>query len=246
MRISKKIGACLSLALGLVACSDMGIDETEATGLPDDYSLEKYLELNPDIKYQQARKDLKDHGFYNQARLDTIKKAFITPEGEIVIVAEGTMPPTGAKIAKDARAAAQANMNADNEAFLADSAFAHKVFSTYVGFADSLWKGVDSLDSDEKAAMFEFNKQQTGKPNLKEDKAFLEKFPYDESLMEQHYLLLGSLEGRAYRYCTKSDKKSTPFSKVVPDTLGSAPAMLVYSAWRFCYDSKTNQKYVVK
>lgn len=246
MRINKKWSILVGLALGLAACSDMAVEEGEAVGMPSDFDLEEYIKINPDVKYQQVRKDLMDHGFYNQARLDTAKRAFITPDSVVVIVLEGTTPPTGSKLAKEARALAQANINADNDAFLKDSALVHKVFSTYVGFADSLWKGVDSLNSDEKTAIFEFNKQQTGEPSVKEDKEFLEKFVYDEDLMTQHYLLLGLLEGRAYRYCTQNDKKSTPISKFVPDTLGKAPIMLDYSAGRFCYDSKSDRKYLIQ
>lgn len=246
MRINKKWSILVGLALGLVACSDMALDENEAIGMPSDFDLQEYVKINPDVKYQQIRKDLMDHGFYNQARLDTIKRSFMTVDSELVIVDDGAMPPAGAKPARAARDSAQARVDADNAEFLKDTALAHKVFSVYVGFADSLWKGVDSLNADEKKAMFEFNKQQVGAPNVKEDKDFLEKFSFDEDLMFQHYLLLGALEGRAYRYCTKDDKMTTPFGKVKPDTLGSSPIMLDYSAGRFCYDSKKEQKYLIQ
>jgi hypothetical protein len=239
-----KIVTVLGLALGLMACSDLGVEKNEAIGMPADFSLEEYIKINPDVKYQQIRKDLMDHGYYNKARLDTAKKAVMMPDSTIVV--DYVDFPSGAKLAKDARKAAQANIDADNEEFLTDTALVHKVFSLYVGFADSLWAGVDSLDSDEKTAILEFNKQQTGKPSVKEDKEYLEKFAFDEDLMFNHYLLLGVLEGRAYRYCKKGESKSMPIEKVVPDTLGTKPFMLDYSAGRFCYDSTSAQKYLIQ
>ena len=244
MRMNGKIVAVLGLALGLMACSDLGVGENEAVGMPADFSLDEYIKINPDVKYQQIHKDLVDHSYYNKARLDTVQKAVMMPDSTIVVDYESF--PAGAKLARDARKAAQANVDADNEEFLKDTALVHKVFSVYIGFADSTWPGVDSLDSDQKAAIFGFNKQQTGAPNVKEDKEYLEKFEFDEDLMFNHYLLLGTLEGRAYRYCKKGESKSTPIDKFVPDTLGSAPIMLDYSAGRFCYDSTSAQKYLIQ
>lgn len=230
-----------SLLLGLTACSDMAVDENEAIGMPSDFSVSEYVKINPDVKYQQIRKDLMDNFFYNKARQDSSKSAWLLEDGSVVI--SETMP-AGGSFANDVRKAAKDAIEADNEAFLADTALAHEVFSKYIGFDDSLW--VEELDPDVKTAICEFNKQQTGAPDVKEDKAFLKNFSFNEDLMANHYLMLGTLEGRAYRYCTKSDNLSTTFAEVVPDTLGSAPFMLDYSANRFCYDSTSAQKYIIQ
>jgi len=231
----------------VAACSDMGVDEDVAVGLPSDYSLEEYLAINPDIKYQQVKKDLADNQFYNVDRFDSANNSYMVAEGDDSVFVIAPARPDNSNFAKEARAKANASILDDNENFLSDTALVKEVFLTYLGFADSLWKGADSLDKDMRSALCLFNKQQKGAPNSAEDRAFLENFKYNERLLEKHYLFLGAMEGRAYRYCNQSDSRSLKMESAVPDTISAnSSTMLDYRSFRFCYDSTSAQKYLIQ
>ena len=233
--------------MAVVACSDMGVDESEAFGFPSDYSLAEYLTINPDIKYQQVKKDLADNQYYNVDRFDSANNSYMVAEGDDSVFVIAPARPENSNFAKEARAKASADIQADNKNFLSDTALVKEVFLVYLGLADSLWKGADSLDKDMRNALCQFNKQQKGAPNSAEDRAFLENFKYNETLFEKHYLLLGSMEGRAYRFCTASDSRSAGIASVVPDTItDNSATMLDYRAFRFCYDSTSAQKYLIQ
>ena len=231
----------------MVACSDMGVDKDEAIGLPSDYSLEEYLAINPDIKYQQVKRDLEVNQFYNPDRFDSASNSYYVYEGDDSVFVIAPAKPENSEFARDARAKANEDINADNKEFLKDSALVKEVFVTYLGFPDSLWKGLDSLDKDMRTIVCLFNKQQKGPPNSKEDRAYLENFKYNERLLEMHYLVLGAMEGRAYRYCTNQDSRSKKMSAAVPDTIvDNSATMLDYRNYRFCFDSKKNEKYLIQ
>lgn len=233
------------ISLSFLACSDMAVDSADAVGLPSDFTIASYQELNPDVLYAQIRRDLSKR---NQVRLDSTNKLYHNAEtGELVITSDS--PPTGFSndsTAKAIRAKAKANYDADNAAFLADEKFVKEIFIRYLGIDSSLWLGLDSLNSEQKSLLYTFNLQQQGKPNLEADKQYLENFQFDEDLIKKHYLLLGLLEGRPYRYC---DGLSTgnPISKVVPDTIkNQLPYMPDYSAHRFCLNENEGLVYVIK
>lgn len=241
----KNISAAAFALTCMVGCSDMALDAEEISDLPSDYSLDVYLKVNPDIKYQQIKKDIADNQQYNPLRSDSVNKAVILEDGTIQISWE--TQPVGSKPASDIRIAALANQTADNKAFLADSQLVKDVFLKYMGLADSLWEGVEGLSKLHKNAVLEYNIQQKGAPDTKADRAFLENFKYDQTLLENHYKLIGILEGRAYRYCSKNDSKAMPMSSLtVPVIEESGSAMSDYSRYRFCLDSASTIKYVVK
>lgn len=249
---------CASFGIAaLVACSDMAVNENEALNAPSDFVLADYLAINKDIRAEQVLADLKKNKYYNAGRMDSLGAMNkVDKEGEICFVyekgvCEGFKAGTEAKKARDL---AKADTAKDNAAFLSDVELVRMVFTDFIGFNDSLWNphvdstGVlDSIDSDIKAAVLRFNRQQIGAPNTAEDRKYLEEFTYDESLFEKHYLLIGIQDGRAYRYCNASDSRTLPFADVVPDTIrGSGPFALDYSARAFCYDSTNATVYSIK
>lgn len=236
----------MAFALGcLVGCSDMGVDAKEAFAMPSDYSLDVYLKVNPDVKYQQIKKDIADNKQHNPLRSDSVNKAVILKDGSVLI--SWDVMPEGATFASDIRKAALLNQNADNKAFLADSNLVKDVFLKYMGLADSLWEGVENLTKAQKNAVLAFNIQQKGAPDTKADRKFLENFKFDETLLAEHYKLLGMLEGRAYRFCGEGDSKSTPITSLeVPVIEDASAIMRDYRGYFFCLDSATAVKYVVK
>jgi len=231
--MNKKVKASLVLfSLILGACSDMAASDPDI-GLPADFDVAVYSTLNPDIAYNQILVDLQNNGYYNQPRFDSMTATMLNPA-------------TGNQMADTAtQHAAKASYAADNNVFISDSAFAHKVF-LMAGYTDSMWKGVDSLNSEQKKYIDRFNKQQVGVPSLSDDMAYIDNFVFDSTLIEQHYLLLGSINGRAYRYCDGvevGDEKNQDLHAV---RVGGAAKIWDYSAFSFCYDSSSGKIYAIK
>src|SRR5574344_1827243 len=230
----------LCAVLMCCACSDMSADSDEIAAIqagtatqtisdyPADFNTSVYSELNQDIAYEQILADLRNNGYYNPARMDSMS----------AVTSAGT-PDTAV------RNPAKAPYAADNAVFLSDTAFAHKVF-LMAGYSDSLWKGGDSLNSEQKKYILRFNRQQTGLPSLEEDRNYIPLFAFDSSLIKQHYLFIGAMNGRPYRYCTESSEMGMEKSELTPDTLKATAKILSYSAYRFCYDRNSGKSYAIK
>ena len=246
--------ALVGTALLFGACADYSVDSEDMMvktsfpgngtrdiayyALPEDYDLDTYLKLNPDVKYYQIINKLRDQD--NKPRLDSMN-------GET-------------------KTDATALYNADNEAFLADEALAKKAF-LMAGYPESMWPGSDALGKEQKDVILRFNKQQIGgAPSSAEDKAYIDNFQYDPELYQMHYAAFGILEGRAYRVCKAADitipkgypqSGKTVVSKeesiVKPlvtivnlaDTLGARPRMMDYSAYYFCKNEADGRTYPI-
>lgn len=207
--------------------------------LPEDYDLDTYLKLNPDVKYYQIINKLRNQD--NKPRLDSMQDAATKTD-------------------------ATALYTADNDAFLADEALAKKAF-LMAGYSESMWSGSEALDKEQKAVILRFNKQQIGgAPNSADDKAYIDNFQYDPELYEMHYAAFGILEGRAYRKCDKNDitipagyanagktvvskeeSDAKPLVTIVnlADTLGARPRMMDYSAYYFCKNEADGLTYPI-
>ena len=206
---------------------------------PEDYDLEIYLSINPDVKYFQIVEQLRTVD--NLPRLEAMK----SDDPEV-------------------KAAAKAAYDADNAKFLGDETLAKKAF-LMAGFPETMWPGIDSLTSTDaatvklmkniKSMMLRFNKQQlAGEPSVAEDIAYIDNFQYDYTLLDKHYVVFGVLDGRAYRNCTETDitipsgenagkhvvarevSADPSIAKIVnlADTLGAQPRKMDYSANYFC------------
>lgn len=207
--------------------------------LPEDYDLDAYLKLNPDVKYYQIINKLRNQD--NKPRLDSMQNA-------------------------ETKVEATALYNADNDAFLADEALAKKAF-LMAGYSESMWAGSEALNKEQKAVILRFNKQQIGgAPNSADDKAYIDNFQYDPELYLMHYAAFGILEGRAYRSCAKNDitipagyanagktvvskeeSDAKPLVTIVnlADTLGARPRMMDYSAYYFCKNESDGRTYPI-
>lgn len=234
----------VGMALCMAACSDMSVDPSDQAiktsnpvmnvrsevmfAAPEDFDLETYLTINPDVKYNQIIRAVRT---LNKPRLDSMKitsDSVTTAEGETITVGKF----------------ATAAYNADIEEFLSDSAFAHRVF-LMAGYGDDLWQAVDSLNSEQKKMMARFNVQQAGAPSVAADKKFIDEFQYDEELLAPHYVTFGILEGRPYRYCAAKEmgvlKSEAPL-----DTIGKRPFIVDYSANLFCLNKDDGLVYTIK
>lgn len=252
---SKVKFALVGAALVMGACADYSVDSDDMMvktsnpgngtrdiayyALPEDYDLDTYLKLNPDVKYYQIINKLRTQD--NKPRLDSMQNA-------------------------ETKVEATALYTADNDAFLADEALAKKAF-LMAGYSESMWPGSEALDKEQKAVILRFNKQQIGgAPNSADDKAYIDNFQYDPELYEMHYAAFGILEGRAYRKCEKNDitipagyanagktvvskeeSDAKPLVTIVnlADTLGARPRMMDYSAYYFCKNEADGQTYPI-
>lgn len=238
--------ALVGTALLFGACADYSVDsddmmvKTSNAGngehdiayyaMPEDYDLDTYLKLNPDVKSFQIVDRLRNQD--NKPRLDSMASA----DAEV-------------------KAAATERYNADNDAFLADESLMKKAF-LLAGYQESMWPGLEELNKEQKAVLLRYNKQQIGgAPNSADDKAYIDNFQYDVELYDMHYAAFGVLDGRAYRNCTKNDitipagyanagktvvSKQESIAKEVAsivnlaDTLGAKPRIMDYSSYYFC------------
>jgi hypothetical protein len=253
--MNKKVKfALVGATLIMGACADYSVDsddtmvKTSNPGngtrdvayyvLPEDYDLDTYLTLNPDVKYYQIINKLRNQD--NKPRLDSMN-------GET-------------------KTDATALYNADNEAFLADEALAKKAF-LMAGYPESMWAGSEALDKEQKAVILRYNKQQIGgAPSSADDKAYIDNFQYDPELYQMHYAAFGILEGRAYRICkaaditipkgysqsgktvvSKEESDAKPLVTIVnlADTLGARPRMMDYSAYYFCKNEADGRTYPI-
>jgi hypothetical protein len=254
--MNKKVKfALIGTALVLGACADYSVDsddmmvKTSNAGngtrdiayyaLPDDYDLDAYLKLNPDVKYYQIINMLRTQD--NKPRLDSMQNA-------------------------ETKAEATALYNADNDAFLADEALAKKAF-LMAGYSESMWVGSEALNKEQKAVILRYNKQQIGgAPNSAADMAYIDNFQYDSELYQMHYAAFGILEGRPYRVCkpaditipagypqagkmvvSKVESNAKPLVTIVnlADTLGARPRMMDYSAYYFCKNEADGRDYPI-
>ncbi len=236
--------ALIGTALVLGACADYSVDSDDMVvktsnvgngvhdiayyAMPSDYDLETYIALNPDVKYFQIVDRLRNQD--NKPRLDAMQDS-------------------------TTKAEATECYNADNDAFLANETLAKMAF-LMAGYPESMWKGTDSLNREQKALLVRYNKQQIDcKPNDAEDKAYIDNFQYDPDLYQMHYAAFGVLDGRPYRMCAVADitipagnpqagktvvSKPESIEKAIADivnladTLGAKPRIMDYSAYYFC------------
>ena len=244
MRIYIKTALIASLVF--VACSDMSVDSEniamaptnsdphaqityDVFSVPADFDLKVYLEINPDIKSNQIIQAVRAR---NAAFIDSMAML-----QDSVTLEDGTVTSIGAY--------AKTRYKADTAAFVHDdTAFTHKVF-LLAGYNEEDWISADSLNKEQRLMICRFNLIQSGEPSIKEDKEFIEKFVYDESLMELHYAVYGGLDGRAYRYC-KSTELGTLKSEIVPDTMGVSPRIMDYNAHLFCLNKEDGLVYSIK
>ena len=236
----------LTATFALLACSDMSSDSSDFTVTtsslqpgsqvekeflvePSDFDLKTYLEINPDIKYNQIIQAARQK---NQAFMDSMSMT-----QDSVELKDGTKMSIAA-VAKE-------RYNADTAAFIhSDTAFTHKIF-LMTGYKEDMWISADSLNREQRAMMVRFNLIQSKEPSIAQDKKFVNKFVYDEKAMELHYVVLGALEGRAYRYCKKGELDK-PKSEIPPDTLGQAPRLMDYNAHIFCLNKEDGIVYSIK
>lgn len=251
--------ALVGTALLFGACADYSVDSDDMMvktsnpgngvrdiayyAMPEDYDLETYLKLNPDVKYFQIIDRLRNQD--NKPRLDSMASS----EAEV-------------------KAAATERYNADNEAFLADEALVKKAF-LMAGYPESMWIDAASINSEQKKMVLRYNKQQIGgAPSSADDIAYIDNFQYDPELYEMHYAAFGVLDGRAYRNCSKNDitipagyanAGKTVASKAISvmknskgknvqllaDTLGAQPYINDFSSYYFCKNEADGQIYPI-
>ena len=243
--MNKKVKfALVGAALVFGACADYSVDSEDVMiktsnagngvhdiayyAIPEDYDLDTYLALNPDVKYFQIIDRLRNVD--NKPRLDSMKN-------------------------NDTKADATALYDADNDAFMADEALVKQAF-LMSGYPESMWQDAASLNKEQKLIVLRFNKQQIGgAPNTAEDMDYLKNFQYDQELYEMHYAAFGVLDGRAYRACKTADitipagnsqagktvvSKGASIDPVLAkivnlaDTLGAKPFIRDYSSYYFC------------
>jgi hypothetical protein len=232
-------------AFALLACSDMSDDpsnfsvvtsdlqlgsqiEKEMFVAPSDFDLKTYLEINPDVKYNQIIQAVRSK---NAAFMDSMSIK------DSITLSDGTQT-TVEDVYKE-------RYQADTSAFIhSDTAFTHKIF-LMTGYKEDMWVSADSLNREQRGMMVRFNLIQPKTPSIAEDKKFVNEFVFDEEAMELHYVVLGALEGRAYRYCQKGEMDK-PKSEIVPDTLGKAPRIMDYNAHVFCLNKEDGIVYSIK
>ncbi|MDR2999859.1 MAG: hypothetical protein LBU89_01225 [Fibromonadaceae bacterium] len=259
----------ISAVLLLGACSDLSVSKEEALAgeLPGDFDWEVYAELNNDVLQSQIIFDInaKIPANAGSARREECVKFLLNNDGESSAFAENLYlnyvgcPKKGWSPAGEC------------EGVYAQVPAYNKNGQCAIGGCWSGgWDEPVSLNDDPGAEEFGLKDVLPGKvatykaqPNnndiqirtmckfvlpgaetLKEAEDYLEGFPYDNTLVKQHFFLVGRSEGRPYKYCegTVGSLRDTTMAL----KLGGNNIMYDFGAHLFCFDKVTQGIYLLK
>ncbi len=218
----------VSLAISLAGCSSMKVEDADMGGLPPDFDIATYSEINPDIALYQIKLAVVA---LNKPTLDSLKLPI------------GTDPGTVTTEKKDAIRAA---IGADSANFFTDTSFIKTVFTQYTGLSSTLWDGFDSLaaHADRVGLVRAFNVY--GK-SVAQDKQFLSSFVFDSSLIARQYEIGGFAEGRPYKYCeTGSNVHQNASDSTQAAVVDSARGIVDFRPNTYCLKKADKKVYLNK
>jgi hypothetical protein len=225
----KKILLLCSVALFL-SCSDLSVSDEQAVKneLPVDFNRSDYAKINLDVPKSQIIFKVKENlgEIYNQPARTSECKKFLNPDGEISplaldIYANYLGCP---KAGWDANDKCSLNMGIYGQVPAYTKAVVKGKDTTWQCVIGGCWSGgldelvnTDCRDAETSIlsplcnnenlvlpttllnTMCKFVLPEASDPQAAEE--FLRDFPYDSTLIERHYLLVGRNEGRPYKYC---------------------------------------------
>jgi hypothetical protein len=203
----------------MMACSSMAVDNAIETALPSDFNVTDYALINPDVVSFQVETKIKES---NQKL-------------------------------KDKGAYSAADSIADLSAFLTDTSVIKELFDLlgyktndeawdlFISQADSI---KDTIKVDIYKDFFTPYNSLNKKPNDDLNIVKEELKNVDYSLVSLHYSMFGELNGRAYRYCTKDDKKTV--KQNLNQAKVNAKDIPDFRPNRYCQDKNSKINYLIK
>lgn len=133
----------------------------------------------------------------------------------------------------------------ETNTFFDKEASVKEIFTKYAGFADTIWPGFEELKtskiySDFRDPLFEYHAFGN---TASKDLDFLKSFEVNYDVLKMQYVMIGRIEGRAYRYCKDGEAKQLQVAD-------ESQAVAVRSKWDFsantyCKNKKDGQIYLI-
>jgi hypothetical protein len=217
--------------LGLSACSDVSTTPGQSYNLPDDFTVDAYLEANPDVGYMQIADTIsKVNKVFENDLAASVKQEILSTIDLDPANAAATLSAQFPKYASrfntmiTTDGVDEASLNVVVNGVRSDSITVIKTTSLAAILADPdpwieiyltyLSGNPEIVEKDNadafvnpllaNAALTWLATFNIYDPTL-DEADFMEDFEQDLSLMEPHYDHVGRVEGRAYRLCTSSD-----------------------------------------
>jgi len=262
MKKEMSVFLCVATVLFFVSCSDLSMDDENAVkaDLPADFDPEEYGKINNDVKMSQIIFDVrKKNTGYGKGEDSTSKAVSNCVEilkdenfAKKVYLNYMKCPEQGWNLNEKcsgiyANNGSYTKVDDDDNTTCIINGCWHGGWSELTdnnGWQDSLTGAQDEEVKKTINSMCQFIPP---KDLVADTENYLDRFPYDSYLIEQHYHFFGRSDGRPYKYCDTGH--GVEKTKSLADKRGTESSYYYdYSRYTFCLDiTTTNPKiYVVQ
>jgi len=242
---------CLGVILLLNSCTDLSTDDETAlkAALPDDFNWREYKEINNDVAMSQIIMDIRKKGKSADSVkncVDFLSNADFAKE----IYLDYLQCPEQGWDKDDRCVGLYANNSSYSRATTKWNAETEKLdtisWKCVIGScSNGGWAEMESNLQDsltKYSAVIKTMCQFVPEVSTIEDaKSYLENFPFDSTLIEQHYSFLGRYDGRPYKYCNGQHGEEKTLA--LADKRG---AYYDYGRYTFCLDKDDQKIYVAQ